>query len=297
MSLKEFTEEVAKQVQERMGGVYIVKTSEVSKNNGVVWRSIQIMEKDVNISPCIFMEGYFERWKNCRGWSMDRIVDEILETYQQCAIHQNIDFSWVCQYDMIRQKLRGSLINAERNRKSLETMPHRQILDLCLTYYLEISIDEKQPATIPVNNGMMEQWGISEEELYEDMLAGLEREKSVFDNLESMIARMMDCEEPQPLAEMYVLTNQKKLYGAVEMLNTKLLREIAEKMEMDLLILPSSIHELIILPEIGGIEGNNITYLANLVQSINDTELMDTEVLSAHVYRFERRRGEMKIAR
>ena len=296
MSLKEFTEEVAKQVQERMGGVYIVKTSEVSKNNGVVWQGIQIMEKDVNISPCIFMEGYFERWKNGRGWSMDRIVGEIMETYRQCGIHQNIDFSWVCQYDMIRQKLRGSLINAERNRKSLETMPHRQILDLCLTYYLEIGISENQPATIPVNNGMMEQWGISEAELYEDMLAGLEREKSVFDNLESMIARMMDCEEPQPLAEMYVLTNQKKLYGAVEMLNTKLLREIAEKMEMDLLILPSSIHELIILPEIGGIEGNNITYLANLVQSINDTELMDTEVLSAHVYRFERRRGEMKIA-
>ena len=91
---------------------------------------------------------------------------------------------------------------------------------------------------------------------------------------------------------MYVLTNTQKLYGAGCMLYPGLLEAISEKLDADLYLLPSSIHEVILLPAESRICQKE---LAEMVDSINRTELAADEILSSSVYYYSRTQQALSI--
>ena len=91
---------------------------------------------------------------------------------------------------------------------------------------------------------------------------------------------------------MYVLTNQSRLYGAAELLDGNMLKRIAEQLQGDYMILPSSVHELIVLKDTDRPHNE----LADMVKEINSTCLAPDEVLSNHVYRYDRKTREVSIA-
>ena len=93
--------------------------------------------------------------------------------------------------------------------------------------------------------------------------------------------------------QMYVLSNTNRLYGAVYMTDLEKMAEIAERMDCDLWILPSSIHEVILIP---CSYTDDAKKLADMVCEINKTELSAEEFLSSHVYYFNRKTARISIA-
>ena len=85
-----------------------------------------------------------------------------------------------------------------------------------------------------------------------------------------------------------VMTNKDANYGASSILDTSILMEMANAVEQNLIIIPSSIHECLVLPYDGSVE---IEEFNKMVNEVNTSEVDDVEVLSNHVYLFDRKTG------
>ena len=120
----------------------------------------------------------------------------------------------------------------------------------------------------------------------------MEEEGASIQGMDEILGDMDNSPVPE-FCGMYVLTNRSKLFGASELLRLDTLREIAGKLQDNLMILPSSLHEVIILPEKESPSGKEA---AEMVKAVNDSELAPDEILSDHVYRFDRGREEIYIA-
>ena len=92
---------------------------------------------------------------------------------------------------------------------------------------------------------------------------------------------------------MYVLTNKRRLNGAVEILDAKVLRRCADVFEKDFIVIPSSIHECLLVPVSEEIK--DFDYIAKIVRDINDTQVAKDEILSYHVYKYDKQTETMMI--
>jgi hypothetical protein len=101
-----------------------------------------------------------------------------------------------------------------------------------------------------------------------------------------------DADKDDVCGGMYILTNQEGNFGAAELLRRDILCDIADRLQSDIIILPSSIHELIVIPD----ENGDNEELARMVKEINITQVAVDEVLSDHVYRYERENKAVSIA-
>ena len=91
---------------------------------------------------------------------------------------------------------------------------------------------------------------------------------------------------------MYILTNRRKCFGAAEILDKKTLRMVADQVGDGFIVLPSSVHETIVLPSKEEAEYGR---LADMVQAVNDTMVEAEERLSNHVYVYSRDEEMLKI--
>lgn len=86
-------------------------------------------------------------------------------------------------------------------------------------------------------------------------------------------------------AAMYVLSNHTRINGAACILYDGVLEKIAEMLECNLFILPSSVHEVILIPEKGD---EDYERLSEMVREVNETQLSPEEVLADHAYYYSR---------
>lgn len=217
------------------------------------------------------------------------------------------DCAWIfdvfMDYESAASNVRGRLINTEKNADILKEVPHREFLDLSLIYVVELKWDEQNAvSSIRISNDHMNYWGVTEEEIYRQVKRNMnEMEESSICSLAEIVMGMADdipeeilssvCSEYMP---MYVLTNKNGVNGAVEILNEELLKKFSAMFEKDLIVIPSSIHECMLVP--ASEEIVDCGCIAQMVREINDTMVAENEVLSYHVYKYERQTGTMTIA-
>lgn len=290
MSIEKFAEKIAELLTERLGEGHRVNAVEVLKNNGVVWHGVNIWEKGRKICPCVYVDGYYEGYKN-GDLQMEDIVEDIIED-SRGGMDEDFDRTLFDEYGKASLLLKGKLVNTEKNGEMLKGMPHREFMDLSLIYYVEISMNSKGVGNILVKNEHMEKWGKDEGDLYQTVIENMERGcDGVVRKLTDLVAQIMGVEEmPDEMdrkgVELYVLTNQKRANGAVWMMDKNLLREAFRRIGKDFLILPSSVHEVLLAPLEEKIYEKRLTEIAQMVREVNNTQLEETEILSYHVYRY-----------
>ena len=101
------------------------------------------------------------------------------------------------------------------------------------------------------------------------------------------IKEIEDCE-----VTIYILTNHYRTNGATVILYEDLLRQLAEKFQQDFLLLPSSIHEVLLIP-VDSADSEDLSRYTRMVQEVNETQLADDEILSDHAYYFSRITGQL----
>ena len=146
---------------------------------------------------------------------------------------------------------------------------------------------------IHVTREMLVKWNISEEHLYEQAMKNLLEEKYVFCSLEELVERMVGEKLEIKEAPIMILTNDMSWYGAAEMLNLPLLSEYASEKACDLYILPSSVHEVLMIEVIQEVQADE---LKALVMNVNQEKVPPEEQLSDRVYYFSRKSGKISIA-
>ncbi len=302
MTNHEFREKLIKELQKRMPDTDIFP-QDTKKNNGVVFSGITIRDNSSNVAPHICTDGLYYDCQN-GDKDMDGVIDSVLEVYEKIKPEESFNVSEILDYSKARSKLNGRLVNTEKNSGALTELPHRNFFDLSLTYFVDITRDgDEGCSSIQVTNAHMEKWDVTEDDLYEQFKESMEqndrsRMQPVMDALAEVANRSP--EEVKALcgniviAPMYVLSNSRKLNGAVEILNKKAMEKAAETIGDDFYILPSSIHETILVPVRG--KEDEADKLAEMVACVNSSEVPDTEILSNHVYRYRRQSRRIELA-
>ena len=292
MDIKEFAEIIKERLEERTG--LEVRLAEVTKNNSVTFHGISIIVPEVNIAPNIYLESFFNEYE--RGMSFEEITKRIISVWEREKGHKHIDVEWFSDFEQIKERIAYKLVNYEANRKLLEDVPHVPFLNLAKVFYVTINCKEIGSGSILVHNNHMELWGVTTEEL--DEFASKNTPKLFQAEIISMAAimkeMMQDVSEEMELLidnKMFVVTNKERHYGAAAMCYPNIIKEFAEQKECDLIIIPSSVHEVLILP----CEGDDFTRFKEMVIEVNETALSPEEVLSNSVYIYRRELGKVTI--
>ena len=182
-------------------------------------------------------------------------------------------------YENVKKHLACKLINGKRNEKLLEDVPHTRFLDLALVVYCRVDDSVIGSGTILVNNAHCKSWGVTEQEVLGTARENMKTLLPVsFMNIRELIPADDLMAEEFP---MYVLTNSESYFGAASMIYDSVLSEIGKTLEQDYWILPSSIHECIIIPVREDMQPGQ---LSELVREVNATRVAPEDYLSDSVY-------------
>lgn len=308
MEFTSFKTLVRDEVAKRAGEQYQVKINDVIKNNGVVLSGITMLKDDNNISPTIYLNQYYKAYEN-GDVTLRCIVDEVLDTYERNKVTQSVDMRFFMDYEKVKDRIIFKLVNAERNREMLKDVPHIRYLDFAVVFQCLISDEMFGNATIMIHNAHLKIWGITEKEIYEKAIKNTPKlQKYEIKTMRDVLCEMMLLEEMEgeedatdkdeylkelrEAAPMYVLSNQTRVQGASCILYPDILRDFAEAVKSDFYILPSSVHEVILLPAQGDEDEEG---LKRMVWEVNETQVEREEVLSDSVYYYSQEKEELSV--
>ena len=291
MEYKEFVEYIKMNAGYIAGEGGNITINHVIKNNGCEMDGIVIMEKGKDIAPTIYLDSFYELYTN--GENIKNIIRQIEVIYEQNKNNVTFDVNILKHFDTIKDKIVYKVVNYRSNEKLLEQVPHKRILDLAVVFYCLLDNEYGRSATALIYNNNLKNWNVTIDDVYKAAL------KNTPDLLHSKISSMaalfekcgvnvdgeeVDLKDYVP-SDMYVLTNESKLNGAACILYENVLYDFAQKLGADLYILPSSVHEVILLPKLSMFEKDE---LVNMVKEVNTEGVAADEVLSDHVYEYNR---------
>lgn len=311
--MEQFQLLVEEMLKRSLGDDYKIQSVCQTKNNGTRVYGIMV-EHSVNkaVKRVLYLEEY-QRIHEA-GICLELIVGEIIQSIKEDKFPDHIPVedlrNMMVHYEMAQDKIRCKLVNSEANKELLKNIPHIPFLDLSIVFYIDTIPDHKQgTASIPIHQHHVKRWNIDSAQLLGDALKNmgecslqsmseLSREFLMESQVEIPEEELKILEEECALMEemqkpMYILTNEKKLYGASCILKKEPIEALAEKWEKDVIILPSSIHECILVPLS---EEMDLIKAAEMVCEVNHEKLDREERLSNSVYYYDREDKEIHVA-
>lgn len=297
MDYKEFTGIMEEKIQENMGNGVRIRRTEVLKNNGVKKDGLTLSHETASVSPVIYLSDMYQIYQD--GGSIEECTGLAAEALQKILRERDAAerFAGGLQsWESCRDNLYPILLNRKANEELLKNLVYRPYLDLAICYSLCLDEAAAGTASTKVCRRMTGLWGITEEELHDQAIRNMENAGYRLEGMWDILKEMMPVGENDAagIPNMYmILTNRSKLFGAVGILKTGLLDEFAEEAGRNLFLIPSSIHEILILPDDGKI---TVQELNEMISSVNEEQLQPEEILSDHAYYYDRENREVRIA-
>ena len=221
--------------------------------------SIIILHRNVGIDK------FYDAMEN--GRSYDEVVDKAVDVVTN-GITQRPDFdiNSLSDYSQMKEKLAMEVVSAEANKEMLETVPHQNIEDMAVVYRLVLNSDDEGRASILLTNQLIESMGVTPEQLHADAMENAPQIKPVeIKGMREVMAEMMGLFPVAPEDEkIYVATVPDKVHGAGVLAYQNFMDQAAERAGGDFFILPSSIHEILIVPDNGEIRSNPIPTMKSI---------------------------------
>ena len=289
----EIVKELVKEVKCVVGKNYNVEEKIVTKNNDTKLYAVIISEEGKGVSPVIYVDEYLNKISD-GVMTLSVAAKEILTIYESAKPSTCPSGQDFLNKEFVLSYVEYQLINLALNKDLLEATPHKELLDLAVVYRVFVNGFGEETGSFLMNNRMLESLKISEIEIDKEAKVNTLKAGFMKTSMYEMVKGMpcpRDVEE-SPEQEMFVLTNRKKLYGANILLYPNELKDVADRINDDLYILPSSVHELITVPASFG----SCEDLKKTVRNVNDTQLAPDEILSYSVYKYSRSTRTVELA-
>lgn len=268
-----------------------VEISVVKKNNGVSKAGLSIREDEHDVSPLLYLDDYYIHYQN--GELLENIIRNIRADYDKKVQIAAVKIPNLQEFENIRGRVIYRLVNYEKNKEILEDCPHIRLYDLAVTFRWVARIDDVGVSTSLITNKQVKEWGVSVNDL---VLAARQNTPRLFPaqiiDMEEMLAGMVSFILYPSAIPMYILTNKQELNGASALLYGDILKDFANKKGADMYILPSSIHEVIMVP---ADRINDPTKLLSIVHDANTTVVSIGDVLSDSVYYYDRKKDQILV--
>lgn len=194
----------------------------------------------------------------------------------------------------MKEKLAMEVVSAEANKDLLETVPHKNMEDMAVVYRFVLSSDDDGRASILVTNQIIESMGVTPEQLHADALENAPHIKPAeIRGMSEVMAELVGPEQAEMMGivpmdpkdeQMFVATVPDKVHGAGVLAYQDFMDQAAERVGGDFFILPSSIHEVLIVPDNGQMD---LKTLEDMVKDVNATQVAPADKLTDSVYHYD----------
>lgn len=283
----EFKKELVAKVQRMLGDRVDVSVVTSTKNNGVAKEALSL-KVEGETTPQIHMWELYERY--CDGELIEHIAKGIEKVFEGRDLF-NEDVDWR-KWETAKKYLTIVVLNTKWNENLWSYTVHKDFLDLSFICKCVFYRDEKIQASYDVLHEYLDEWGISEEQLWTVALENFAKEEILVEDIGTVLSK---CSKQKHVIsnELYVVSNNGLGYGAKVLLDTKYFEQLANKFGRDVYILPSSIHEVICLP---AYENRKVNELRVMIRDVNSMVVPENEWLSDEVYLYSRETKEISIA-
>lgn len=282
-TLKEFAERVADCINDKMKNCDVKAAVQImKKNNGVERIGVVIKQNDSNVAAVIDIAEFKTEYE--RGKLLDEIADKVFSLAMQNR-QENMDILQITDYEKVKSRLALKLVNRSMNEEMLKDMPHIYVFDdlACICY---IALTDPENGKIMVHNGLMAAWNVSAADLMQTAMENTEKlYPAKVENLETVLKnKVYPWLDSDGFPSIYIVTHEGMTYGAVAALYKGLLDRLAEQWESDLILIPSSVHEFLVMKKDDcDMEDYELNQMVN---EVNSTQLSQDEILSDHVYMY-----------
>ena len=305
---KVFAEGVAKDIRNFLPAKYEnaeFQVMQMNKNNGVQMVGVQVRLQEENVCPVVYVEPFFNEIR--LGEPVEKVMNEIARCMEEAGnvpfLHSGIN---PMDYDLVKEHLAVMLVNTQANKRMLQEMPHENMEDLSTICYVDFPVESNDgKATMKVKNEHLKMWNVDAKEMFQQARANTqpvntpilqsmdEMLLSIF-NEEGHATNLLDENVDFGLRShdmLYALTNVEKQYGASMITQPEVLNKLEQLFPEGFYVLPSSVHEVLIVPDNGEMEPK---MLGEMVREVNKNEVGRQEVLSDRVYSYDKEKHQIR---
>lgn len=261
----------------------------VTKLNGSILDGIRLApdvpgDVDEIIMPTLYLNDLYEMYQE--GRSLNDIAELAVFGMQE------YDYSmWeptlmgLNDFDSVKDNICCRLVNIGLNKEMLNGMPYIQFLDLAVVYYVLVILGNECYRT-NISYDLLESWGKTKADISELAAVNTRRlnEARVWNLGDMMDECSIDDEFAGEESHVMVITGRTNSNGAIHMLDKTLLGSIADDVEDDLVIIPSSIHEFMVAPQ----REVRREFVDEVIRCVNGQVVPSKDLLSDHSYLFLR---------
>ena len=255
---------------------------------GLAYDGMTVVRSGQRAAAAVNLTAFYDMYQE------GRTAGDIIHEMADVAVMQapQMEYSVFSDYEAAKDRLFIRVTNKETNADVLAGMPHKEVEDLAITYHVLVNHDQNGIASAPVTDDLLRHYGVTAEQLHEDAIANSQRMlPAQLDSMQNMLFGMMTPEasdtlrdEPYPGSTMLVLTNNVQLNGAAALFYPGVMDQAAERLGGNFIVLPSSTHEVIMIPADGMTDFRS---LEQMVKDINRSQVAPEERLSDHVYHYD----------
>lgn len=296
---QEFAEDIKERLSQRGYGEVITSFHDIEKTNQN-YEAISVVQAGSNVGVNYNIENAFGSYEHSGDYEgvLASATGAIASGLDQIPV---VDVNALMNYEVMKEKLSVEVISAEANEELLSKVPHDRIEDLAVVYRFIMESNEDGRASILVNNDLIERMGVTHEQLRADALENSpEIRPVVIQGMNEVMKEMMGPEAyemfgiPDDTEEMmFIATVPDKNSGAGVLAYQDFMDQAAEKIGGDFYVIPSSIHEILLVPDNGEVQAEG---LKEMVQEVNATEVSPEEKLSDNVYHYDSKEHIFELA-
>lgn len=287
MTEKQFTQELRNKVLAHMSEeLDILITTQNYVNTGLEECLTLVPKKDRAgyACPTVRLGRYYKRF--LRGDAFDEIAAEIVHIFQEHSSALTKKFK-LGSFEDKKSRIIPMLINTQRNRELLHKLPHETFMEFSVIYVVifpEWGADDACTST-KITYEILDVWGITADEVRSAAWNNIEeRQPAVIHNMNDILISL-GLDGPQAMTDlgMLVVTNETKVNGAICILYPNVQKQLLETLGDDLIVIPSSIHEVIVLPFT---DQNDSTIVAvnNMISEVNTDQVLECDILGQHCF-------------
>ena len=288
MDFNEFQNQILQEAKDRMWGVQ-VEIRPVEKLQGESYTGLSIQPNDSPMAATLNLDTVYNQMVD-QGKSFQEVADDLITHAADIIVDMpKIDVNDITNYDQMKNTLVVQVIPTDRNAEMLADIPHKNIEDMSLVYRMQIDQNENGTSSVLITNAMLENYGVTVDQLHQDAMdAAVINNPATFRSMQEVLSDLMgmpaDLMPPMDGPQMYVASVENSLNGAGVIAYPDFMNQVAEQVGGDFFVLPSSVHEVLVVPDDGSIDRHD---LESMVREVNASEVLPKDQLSDNVYHYD----------
>ena len=278
---------------------------DVVKKNDQKFHGLALRVQGKQAAPTFYLDDAYAAYQ--MGFvRKEKILADLADLYVRCESDSirddveetNLNLSW----ESVRDNLIVRLLGESRNTEFLKNVPYQKA---CPGLALIAEINQKTPEggwSSTITYQILEQLGVGADTLFETAMKNApETEPAMLSALGGFIGcapgtgNLLERGESDGYLpeDMYILTNEEGVHGAGTIMYPGIAERIAELFGCDYYVIPSSIHEMLIVPK--KLQAS-VSDLKETIRNANSTVVDESDILSDELYCYSREKNAINIA-